>query len=171
MKNLRTQHGTTLIETILYFALAATILLVITSLYNVVLQTRARDRAFVAVEEQGALALMEIATAVHNAEAITAPTIGTSSTTLTIDAYTGSADPMVFDLSGSTLREKKGAAAAVALTAPTVVVSSLTFQNIARASTPGAIRITFTLSYTNPLNSADQLYSKTFTTTAAVRQP
>lgn len=171
MKTLRAQHGSTLIETMLYFALAATILLVITSLYNVVLQTRTRDRAFVAVEEQGALALMEIATAVHNAEAITTPTIGTSGATLTVDAYTSAVDPTIFDQSGGTLREKKGTAAAVALTAPTVVVSGLSFQNISRTSTPGAIRISFTLSYTNPLNSADQLYSKTFTTTAAVRQP
>jgi len=69
------------------------------------------------------------------------------------------------------LQVKEGAVSAtpVPLTNNKVQVTSLSFTNLTRSGTPGAVRISFTLSRINPSNRGEYDYQKTFTTTAAIR--
>ncbi|HSX16947.1 MAG TPA: type II secretion system protein [Patescibacteria group bacterium] len=67
-----------------------------------------------------------------------------------------------------TVQIKEGAGALVSLTSNDVQLSGLTFKNLSRASTPGAVQISFVLSRVNPSNKTEFDYQRTFTTTAEV---
>jgi prepilin-type N-terminal cleavage/methylation domain-containing protein len=68
-----------------------------------------------------------------------------------------------------TLQVKEGAGALTPLSNNDVQVSGLLFKNLSRASTPGLIQISFTLSRTNPNNKNEYEYQKTFTSSAEVK--
>jgi type II secretory pathway pseudopilin PulG len=68
----------------------------------------------------------------------------------------------------STVQMKEGTGALVPLTSNKVQVSGLTFKNLSRTSTPGAVQVSFTLSRVNPNGRNEYDYQKTFTTTAEV---
>lgn len=67
------------------------------------------------------------------------------------------------------LQIKEGTAANVVLTNSKVQVSGLSFKNISRSGTPGAVEITFTVSRLNPSGKNEYSFQKTFTSTAALR--
>jgi len=69
-----------------------------------------------------------------------------------------------FDLSAGTIRQNS-----IALTNSRVVASSLTFTNLSRTGTPGAMRIQFTLAHVNPSGRNEYDYSKTFYATSTLR--
>lgn len=64
---------------------------------------------------------------------------------------------------------QEGPAVAVALNNSHVQLSSLTFTNLSRSGTPGVVRIRFTLSRVSGSLLNEFEYSKTFTTSVAVR--
>lgn len=170
-RNSKNQTGFTLIETIMYFAVAATILLVLASMFSLVLRVRSKNFAALTVEQEGAIVMLQMTQAIRNAENITAPTIGTGGATLTVNTYTAGIDPTVFSLSQGALQVKEGTNPTTRLTSSKVVVTNLSFTNLARPNTPDAISISFTLSAYNPYNRPDYSYSHTFHATATVRQP
>jgi hypothetical protein len=75
----------------------------------------------------------------------------------------------VFALSGGTITMTEGAGAAVSLTNNLVNVSGLSFSNLSRASTPGTVRIQFTITYINNSGRNEFDYSKTFDSNASLR--
>lgn len=155
----------------MYFAIAATILLVLAAMYALVIQVRAKNFATLTVEQEGTIAMLQITQAIRNAESITGPTRGTSASTLTVNTYSTTIDPTAFNLSQGALQAKEGANPTTRFTSSKVVVSNLTFTNLARPSTPDSIAISFTLSAYNPYNRPDLTFSKDFHATATVRQP
>lgn len=168
----RTLHpGFTLIELLLYTTLTGMLLLVLSVFLGGLLEAQVKNRSMGEVEQQGLQIMQRITQTVRNAESITAPVTGASASTLTLNVLSAGADPTVFDLSGSTLRIKEGAAVALPLTNNRVNVSGLSFQNLSRAGTPGVLRITFTLTHINPLGRYEYDVSKTFNATAALRYP
>jgi len=97
-KNLN--QGFTLIELLLYVGIASIILIVTTLFLGVLLESRVKNQAISEIEQQG-LQLMQIITqTTRNAENISSPTAGNSSSTLSLDVINTSKDPTVFDLSG-----------------------------------------------------------------------
>jgi hypothetical protein len=64
---------------------------------------------------------------------------------------------------------KEGAGAYVALNNSKVVVSNLSFTNLASSGAPGTVQVQFTLSRVNNNNRYEYDYSKTFTATATIR--
>lgn len=69
------------------------------------------------------------------------------------------------------LQIKEGSNTEVVLSNSKVAVSNLTFTNLTRSSTPGVVRISFTLSRVNANNRNEYDYQKTFVTSAALRWP
>ncbi|EKD95684.1 MAG: hypothetical protein ACD_24C00390G0005 [uncultured bacterium] len=168
-KNLN--QGFTLIELLLYVGIASIILIVTTLFLGVLLESRVKNQAISEIEQQG-LQLMQIITqTTRNAENISSPTAGNSSSTLSLDVINTSKDPTVFDLSGGIIRITEGSENTIPLTNSHVSVSSLSFQNKSRANTPGTIRISFTLNYVNPESRYEYDYVKSFISSATLRQP
>lgn len=168
---LKIQNGFTLIELLLYISIASIMLLVISVFLSTLLESRVKNQTIAEVEQQGLQVMQIITQTARNAEAITSPALGASTPSLTLDVIAVVSDPAIFDLASGVIRIKEGAGSATALTNSRVTASALTFQNLSRASTPGTVRIQFTLTHSNPSGRNEYNFSKTFTGSATLRQP
>lgn len=165
------QRGFTLIELLLYVSIVGSLLTAVVMFFATTVDSRVKNQSISEVNQQGTAALEYVASTIRDATSITAPAMGTSAASLTLVVASGSLSPTIFDLSGTTLQVKEGAAAAVPLTNNKVQISGLTFKNLSRASTPGVVQVSFTLSRVNAGNRNEYDYQKTFTTSAALRWP
>ncbi len=169
MKAVSSRPGFTLIELLLYVSLCSVLLFTISMFLSMLLQARIKNQAIAEVEGQG-LSVMRIVTqAARNADAITAPLPGASSSTLTLRIYATSTNPTVFDAASGIIRITEGASSSIPLTNARVVVSGLLFQNLSRTNTPGTVRIQFTLSSKNPGGQNEFKYQQTFIGSASLR--
>lgn len=171
MNKFQTQKGFTLIELLLYVGIAAVILLVSTLFLQTLLESRVKNQTIAEVEQQGLLVMQIITQAVRNADTINSPTTGNSASSLSVNTYTAGLNPTLFDLSSGAIRIKEGAGSTIVLTNSRVTASSLNFQNLSRSSTPGIVRISFTLTHINPEGRQEYNFSKTFYASASLRQP
>lgn len=167
----QTNKGFTLIELLLYVAITSVMLFVISLFLQTLLESKIKNQTIAEVEQQGLQVMQIITQTTRNAEVITLPTQGASASSLTLDVITVANDPTIFDLASDVIRIKEGTATVVPLTNSRVVASSLIFQNLSRASTPGTIRISFTLTHANPSGRNEYNFSKIFTESATLRQP
>lgn len=163
--------GFTLIELLLYVSIVSILLLVTSFFLFAILQSRIKNQTIAEIEQQGLQVMQIITQTARNAEVITSPAQGTSTSSLTLDVITAAADPTIFDIAGGAIRIKEGTSSAVALTNLRVNASALTFYNLSRTNTPGVIRIQFTLTHVNPEGRNEYSFTKTFTASAALRQP
>jgi prepilin-type N-terminal cleavage/methylation domain-containing protein len=163
------QSGFTLIELLLYVAIVGTILVSITSFFGVVTEARVKNKTIAEVNQQGTIALDSMMHTIRTATSITTPAAAGSGASLTLVVPTATLSPTIFNLSGTTLQIKEGAAAAIPLTSPEVQVTSLTFKNLTRSGTNGIVQISMTLTYNNSAGRNEYDYQKTFTSSAEVR--
>ena len=166
------QHGFTLIELLLYVAIISTLLGALTIFLSLSLASRVKNQSITEVNQQGSAILERFATTVRAADGVTSPATGATSSSLTLAVSTPALSPTVFDTSAgppATFQIKEGSGTAIALTSNKIAVSNLSFKNLARAGTPGAIQISFTLSRVNTSGRNEYDYQKTFTTTVALR--
>ncbi len=171
MKNIKPQQGFTLIELLLYVAISGVMLLITSLFLQILLESRIKNQTIAEVEQQGLQVMQIITQTTRNAEAITSPAIGASGSSLTLDVITSASDPAIFDLISGAIRIKKGTDSPVSLTNNRIMASALNFQNFSRAGTPGTIRISFTLTHINPEGRNEYNFSKTFYSSASLRQP
>lgn len=167
MKNF--QKGFTLIELLLYVSIVGAMILSVSALLPLFMQSRVKNQTISEVEQQGIQVMQTITQIARNAEAITSPTVGVSASSATFDVVTASLDPTIFDVLGGVIRISEGAGLPISLTNTRVAVSNLSFQNLSRTSTPGTIRIQFTLTHINPEGRQEYNFSKTFYGTASLR--
>lgn len=165
------RKGFSLIEVVLYFALASTMVIALSAFFSAVIQSRIKGVAIMELESQGLDAMNLMTQTIRNSDAITAPASGATATTLTLDTPTSSNDPTIFQITNDVLTIKEGSSAAIPLTANPIQATQLTFQNLTRSGTPGEIRIQLTLARKNILGRQEFTYTKTFTTSSALRQP
>lgn len=162
-------RGFTLIELLLYLAITPLILLSISLFLSSFFEARIKNQTVMEVENQGIHVINLITQTIRNAQAINTPLPGSSASSLSLDVVNTALDPTLFDLSGSTLRVTEGVGSPVALTNTRVIASGLTFQNLSRPSTPGVIRVQFTLSRVNPEARYEYNFTKTFYGSANIR--
>jgi len=161
--------GYTLIELLLYITLAGMLLVSLTMFFGMSVDARVKTQSVTEVNQQGASAMEYIQQTVRNASSISAPAAAASASSLTVVVPTASLSPTIFSLNGTVLQVKEGTAAAIALTNDDVQITNLTFTNLTRSGTDGVVRISFTVSRTNTSGRNEYDYSKTFTTTVAIR--
>lgn len=171
MNKILQQKGFTLLELLLYIATSAAILLVISGFLSVLLRARIKNQTVADVEAQGQAAMQLMTQTIRNSATINSPAQGISAAFVSLNTYTTVNNPTIFDLSGGVLRIKEGAATTIPLTNSRVVVSGLSFQNLSRTSSPGTVRVQFTLTHVNLGGRNEYTYAKTFTGSASLRQP
>ncbi len=169
MTSNKIKSGVTLIEIILYMALASFILVSLTMFLGTVLSSRVKNQTIAGVELQGAQVIQQITQTLRNAETILIPAPAASSGTLSIEGTEPSKNPTVFGLAGNTLTVTEGLNQSISLTTPDTVMTDLVFQNLSRDGTAGMIRISFTLARLNPEGRNEYEYSKTFYTSVSLR--
>lgn len=168
MNNIKNQ-GFTLIEVLLYLAIASALLFAVSGFVVLSFQSRAEGQVISEVEQQGQHMLQTITNRVRGSGAITTPAASTNGTTLTLATSSGATNPSVVSLSGTTLSITEGSGSPVILHNSQVNVSGLTFTNASRPSTPGIVRIQFTLSYNSTSSRREYNYSKVFYGSASLR--
>lgn len=169
LKKIKLNRGFTLVELLLYIALVSFVILSLSVFFSMILSSRVKNQTIAEVEQQGARTMQTIVQSVRNAESINSPAQGANASSLSLHSLTGSIDPTVFDLSGGTIRIKEGSGLEINLTSPRIIASGLDFYNLSRDDSPGAIRITFTLTLSNPGGQNDYDFTKTFYGTANIR--
>lgn len=160
------QSGFTLLELLLYVSISGILMVGIVS-FMIVLQTaRVKQTTIGEVEQQGSQAMAYMTQVLRNAQAVTAPTPGTNSNSITIDVVDSTSDPTVFTESSGVLQVSEGTTPIVTdLTSDTVVVSDLLFENNAISGTRDTITISITLTHANPTGKPEYRYDQTFTDT------
>ena len=162
------QAGFTLIELLLYVALVSVILFASTMTATLAIEARVKSQTVMLVEQQGSAAMSYITGTLRNATS-TALANGASASSITLVMANATLNPTVINLSGTTLQTREGVATAVALNGGQVQASSLTFTNLTVGGSTQSIRVSFTLTRTNPNNQNRYDYSKTFVSTATIR--
>ncbi len=160
------KSGFTLIETLLYLAIAGSLLLAISLSLAAVLQARVKYQTVSEVEQQGAFAVSVMTQAVRNAQIINQPPAGTGGSLLSLNSSGGA---VIFDGSGGSLTETVGSGSAISLLSPDINVTGLIFNNLSRPATPGIVQIQMTLNYNTDSTGEEYNYSSTFYDSASLR--
>jgi Tfp pilus assembly protein PilW len=164
-------QGFSLLELLLYVSLSAIMLLVISVFLSTLLQARLKNQTIAEVEQQGDRAMTLILQTLRNADSITSPAVGNTAAALSFNVLTPIKNPTVFNIINGIINISEGAGGPVALTNNRVTASGLSFQNLSRASTPGIVRIQFTLTAVNNSGRQEYSFSKTFISSASLRWP
>lgn len=171
MKILPNYKGFTLIEMVLYVSVCSIILLSLSTFLTFLLGARVRSQAITEVNQQGFQVMYQLTQTIRNGRSIQVPSIGTSSSTLSITTANPLLNPTIFTVSSSTFTIKEGSTTPIPLTNSRVRVSGLTFDNVSSSSsTDKVIRISFVIDYINTSNKTEYSYTKTFTGSATLRQ-
>lgn len=172
-KHLDSQRGFTLLELLLYVAISAIIMSGIVTLLILLMNSRVKNQTVTEVESQGAFIMQELGASIRNSAAITAPAAGASATSLTLDTRDDTKDPVIYSLTSGVVSVTEGSGpkpTVTPLNSSAVTVSGLSFQNLSLAGTTSqVIRVTFTVTYTNPSGRDEYNYSKTFYNSYSLR--
>ncbi len=170
MKNFSNQKGFTLVEMILYVAICSILLATISIFLSFLLGARVRSQSITEVNQQGFQVMNLITQTIRNGRSIEVPSIGTSSTTLSITTGNALLNPTVFMLSSSTVRIKEGSSSVLPLTNSRITVSNLLFENVSSiSSVEKIIRISFTVNSVNAGGRSEYSFSKSFSGSATLR--
>jgi hypothetical protein len=157
-----TIRGFTLIETLLYLAIASSIILGVSLCLVLVLQSRIKYQAITEVEQQGIFAMQVITDALRNADVINTPFPGATSSQLSINIPASPNNPVVFYESGGILKETVGNGSPIDLVSPSVTVSKIEFADFPGGFGPGAVRVKLTLNYNNISTRNEYAYQADF---------
>ncbi len=163
------QFGFTLIEILLYIAISATLISIISFFVITSIQARVKNQVIAEINSEGIFVSQLISQIIRNAQNINSPVIASSASSLSLDVNNASLSPTIFDVASSRIRVKEGAMQEINLTSSKIIVSNLTFQNLSRSNTPGLIKFAFTLTYINSSGRNEYDFSKTFYVTASLR--
>lgn len=161
--------GYSLVELLLYIAIASITISSISAYIFIVYSSKIKTETIEEVEQNGTRIMQILTQTIRNASDINSPSLGNTSSSLSLNTSTVSKNPTVFDLNNSVVRITEGTGAPINLTSNRVRATNLSFANVSRNATPGAIRITLTLKHINPDNKNEYNYSQTFYNTATVR--
>ena len=167
----RNTGGFTLIELLLYVSIVGSLLIALSLFFATTADARIKSQSIAEVDQQGMLTMDRILQSIRNADAINSPAAGSTAASLSLAVQTASLSPTIFDLQAGAIQVKEGTGVTLPLTNSKVTLSDLSFKNLSRSGTPGLVQVSFTISRTNLAGRAEYTYQKTFTSSAALRQP
>ncbi len=164
------QKGFTLVEMILYVAICSILMVTISVFLSFLLDARIRSQAITEVNQQGFQVLSLVTQTIRNGRSIETPTIGTSSSTLSVTTGDVLLNPTIFTTTSGRVQIKEGSKNPIPLTNSRVTVSDIRFENVSSVSSiEKIIRISFTMSYVNLGGKSEYSFTKTFTGSATLR--
>lgn len=168
---MRTTLGFTLIEFLLYIALAAFMIAVLGGIGINVLTSRTKAHAQEEVRYNGQFIFETLQTAVADADAIIIPSPGESSTTLQLQMPDAEADPTTIYAQEDGVYLQRGTNEPIALSGGSVDVSQLLFSNVTQDGGDGSVRVELLLTAYNPENQRSRSASSTLYTTFSIQSP
>lgn len=164
-------RGFSLIETIIYAALISIIMGMVLLVVFQIVESQDRSRAKTEVEEETNFLISKIKWALSGVDVINIPTSGASGSTLSVNKFNFSRNPVVIDIASGSLRIVSGTSMPAILNSGAVSVPNIIFQHIAQTSTTApAIKTTLSVQF-NP-RGAYRFYetSSTVETTIYLRK-
>lgn len=158
-----TNHGSTLLEVILYLAILSTLVFGIASFVNLISVSRVKSQTMTEVDQQAFQIIGVITEAIRNAESINVPAVGQEQESLTL--LDSENNTINFSLDGNNITINRGVGN-VNLNNDRVIANNLSFKNLSRINTPDIIQINFTLTSNNSSNNQIYNYSKTYVATS-----
>ena len=155
--------GFSLIEVLVAIALLGIMAIAAGSIYSSIMRAQRQSASINEVQLQGTYALYQITQTIRNGRALS--TVTASSTTIIMPG--GSS--VVIASSGTTITIKTGSGNALPITSDDVQISNFTLTALTPNGSKGVLRITFTVSATNPLGLSAQMYSQKFYATVTLR--
>lgn len=163
--------GFTLVEMILYVSICSILLLSLSSLLTFLLSSRIKNQSISEVNQQGAQIMELITQTIRNARSIDTPSVGATSSSLSITVQDPLLSPTLYYLNNGIIRIKEGGGVEVLLTNSHVTASSLLFSNISSTSSSDRIvQVSFMINYNNPNGRNEYSFSKVFSGSATMRQ-
>lgn len=163
--------GLSLIEMLLYVGISSIILLSLSLFLTFILGQRVKNQSISDVNQQGLQVMQLVTQTIRNARSIDSPSIGATSTSLSMTMPDPLLSPTVFDIVNGVVRIKEGTNAVIPLTNSHISVSSLIFQNISSASsTDRIVRTSFNVDHINVNGRNENSFSKSFMGSATLRQ-
>lgn len=168
-KKINTKQGTSLLELLIYVAILAGLMVVVTDAFTSLSKGRGQSQAKSEVNTAIRFATEKIRQDLKGASVVTTPILGTASSTLNL---TASSTVIIYDVLAGQLRRKEGAASPVAVTGSNIVASTPTFTRLENyntflVATTTAIQVAMTMSYNS--SSTDWRYSDSIRTTVTLR--
>ncbi|MBI3332126.1 hypothetical protein HYZ99_04170 [Candidatus Peregrinibacteria bacterium] len=139
----RNRPGFTLIEFILYTGLTAIILVSLLRSMLAVLEAREKLSTIHPPQEELRFAAQRITTTIRNALDInvSASLFNADAGTLSLSMSGSAMNPTIFSLANGAITIKNGAASALPLTSPQVVVDQLRFENLSAPNAPAMLKL------------------------------
>lgn len=169
MKSINNQSGATLIETLLYIALATIVLGVISAFAVATTDARASLQVRTEIDQQGSKLIDEITRRIRDAESISSPTPGTSNSTLILITDNPTTTPTTFSLSGGQVYISEGSGVAEPLSNSSIVVDSLIFRNNSSGGID-SISVDIDISYNSTSPNRIYQYEQEFYGSATIRK-
>jgi Tfp pilus assembly protein PilW len=162
-------HGTTLVEVMLYMAIAISVLTIVSFMFVGILQARVKNQSILEVEEQGYQAMQYMTQVIRNSEGINNISAGESAIMLEVNTLDDAVDPTILSLSSDTLQMTEGGGDAIDLHNSQVKTTEVIFKNLTSNNFP-LIRIELTLERNNPTGRNEYEYSQTFYGSALIKE-
>jgi type II secretory pathway pseudopilin PulG len=140
-------RGFTLIEVMLYIALAASVIYVVSLLYSVVTENHAANDTRASVNAAAADGMRQILDAIRRAESVDSPGLQATSDMLILNMNDPAVHPTVFTVNDGMIEMQEGANDPVQITAPNVSISNLEFANGSETDFSDTIRFSFAAEY------------------------
>ncbi|MBD3251375.1 hypothetical protein GF380_02885 [Candidatus Uhrbacteria bacterium] len=124
---MRTRKGFTLIEIVIYTAIASMMLISMVLITQSLYQTRARVRSAIILEENMRHAMARIIISIRESEGVAVPGIHSTGTYLSLAMPNPTIDPTQFDLVDGTIVQTSGVGSGIPITSPQVEITDLEF--------------------------------------------
>lgn len=145
MKKNKANLGVTLVETLLYIAIFAVMVVSFVTFSKSLVANRMQSQRLFEVNDQGSAVLRTITQTLRNAEQVNSPSAGNSGNTLSVTTASSGTNPTIFSLDNGVLNIKEGSAALTPLTNSQVIASDFVVTNLSRSGTANAVRVSFKL--------------------------
>lgn len=139
----RNRQGFTLIETILYIAISAVVVVSLLNIMVAVLQTRQKAGIGTEVQQNLRYAMDRITLAARSAVGLNTGTsvFGSANGTLSLAMSGSTVNPTVFTLCGTQVCIKEGSSSSAPITGTGVIVDQFQFTNLSAPTFPETVKI------------------------------
>lgn len=163
VRPLPVRSGFTLMEMVLYLAIAGVMIGGILVAMQLVRQGQVSQRVAVEVDQQAGLVLERFTSMVMDADGVTSPAFGQSAVSLTLS------DGTVMNISNGQVILDTPSLGAIALTSSRVLVTSPSFSNLTTSSSADIVQFQFTISSAATSSLQEYGYERTYVTSAQRR--
>jgi type II secretory pathway pseudopilin PulG len=161
-------QGFTLLELVLYVAIAAVVLGAISSLIFILWQARIKNKVVSEVEQQGMFAIKYLTNVIKQADTVLIPTQANLSSNLELVSSSFGQVNIFEDNGRLAVVENNGNTSF--LTGENVIVKNLSFSNFSRPQTSGLIGINFSLENKSSSVRFEYNYQSNFSTSQVLQK-